>query len=185
MFTPSLSCAPFRSIVVLTGVVVFSLLVVRVRAAEPGGWPVVEIDESGEWSAVPTRVLAWGNNGQGQTAVPVDAENVVGLAVDYGHTVALRANGTVIAWGDNMYGQTNVPNDLADVVKVAPGRTYSFGLRRDGSVMKWPLGPYGESSVPEGLGDVVALGAGGWNAVAVRRDGTVVAWGDSTFGQTN
>ena len=146
---------------------------------------MVEIDESGEWSAVPTRVLAWGNNGQGQTAVPVDAENVVGLAVDYGHTVALRANGTVIAWGDNMYGQTNVPNDLADVVKVAPGRTYSFGLRRDGSVMKWPLGPYGESSVPEGLGDVVALGAGGWNAVAVRRDGTVVAWGDSTFGQTN
>ncbi|MEW6219970.1 MAG: Ig-like domain-containing protein [Thermodesulfobacteriota bacterium] len=32
------------------------------------------------------------------------------IAAGYGHTVALREDGTVVAWGDNGYGQTTVPS---------------------------------------------------------------------------
>src|SRR5262249_28676443 len=46
-------------------------------------------------------ILAWGDNAYGQTDVPADLTNVVGIAVGVGsvHSLALRNNGTVTAWG--------------------------------------------------------------------------------------
>ena len=64
-------------------------------------------------------IVAWGNNQYGQTRVPPDLTNVVKLAADGSHSLALRADGTVAAWGDNSYGQTNVPAGLSNVVAIA------------------------------------------------------------------
>ena len=48
-----------------------------------------------------TNVVGWGYNVQGQTTVPASLSNVVAVAGGLGHSLALRADGTVAAWGDN------------------------------------------------------------------------------------
>src|SRR6185436_3382248 len=51
-------------------------------------------------------VVAWGNNGAGQTTVPVIAQSgATAIAAGADHTVALKNNGSVLAWGDNGDGQ--------------------------------------------------------------------------------
>ena len=46
----------------------------------------------------------------GQATVPFAAQSgVTAIAAAYGHTVALKSNGSVVAWGWNYYGQTTVP----------------------------------------------------------------------------
>ena len=45
-------------------------------------------------------VVAWGDNGYGQTTVPVAAQSgVTAIAAGGYHTVALKNDGTVVAWG--------------------------------------------------------------------------------------
>src|SRR5262245_39604534 len=62
--------------------------------------------------AIADAVVAWGNNEYGQTTVPVTAlSGVTAIAAGYGHTVALKNDGTVVAWGYNEYGQvTGTPS---------------------------------------------------------------------------
>ena len=57
-------------------------------------------------------VVAWGDNGLGQTNVPVSASNVVAIAAGASHGLALRTDGHVISWGS----VTNVPVDLTNVM---------------------------------------------------------------------
>ncbi|MFY0581323.1 hypothetical protein ACN28S_50075 [Cystobacter fuscus] len=66
---------------------------------------------------------AWGNNWTGQlgdgtsTSYPIPRltptlipgfADVKALAAGYGHSLALRADGSVWAWGNNSYGQLGV-----------------------------------------------------------------------------
>ena len=55
------------------------------------------------------------------------------VAGGYGHTVGLRADGTVCAVGDDSDGQCNV-GDWSDIVAIAAGSTHTFGLRADRTV---------------------------------------------------
>src|SRR5262245_64746971 len=64
-------------------------------------------------------VLAWGDNGYGQTDVPADATNIFAISAGYRHSMALRADGTVIGWG-----QLGAPGDATNIVAIAAGYFY-------------------------------------------------------------
>ena len=66
-------------------------------------------------------LVAWGNNGNGQTNIPVELTNVVGIAAGNYYSLALKADGTVVGWGDNYYGQTDIPAGLSKIVSIAAG----------------------------------------------------------------
>lgn len=92
-----------------------------------------------------------------------------------GHTVGLRADGTVVAVGDNTFGQCNV-DGWRDIVAIAAGDSHTVGLRADGTV--FITGKY-ETNVR--LGDewtnIVAIAAGTDFTLGLRYDGTVLAEG--------
>jgi alpha-tubulin suppressor-like RCC1 family protein len=153
-------------------------------------------------------VWAWGNNGEGQLGsgavdvtryVPTQVPNltdIVSVKVGYGHTLALRQNGTILAWGDNYNGalgngfrgdayDSNVPvavTTLTNVKQIAAGGFSSFALTADGKVWQWG---YRYTNTPVQVPDlnhVVAIAAGDNHALAVRMDGTVWAWGPDNYG---
>ena len=127
-------------------------------------------------------VVAWGENGNGQTTVPVAAQSgVTGIAAGYVHTAALKTDGTVVAWGNNSFGETAVPVDLNGVVAIAGTRFHTAALKSNGTVRTWGYGT--ETTVPPGLNDVRAIAAGFAFTVALKNDGSVVAWGNNSHGQ--
>jgi alpha-tubulin suppressor-like RCC1 family protein len=140
----------------------------------------VEID-GGEFHLVALRsdgqTVCWGNNGHGQTAVPVGLGPCIAVAagggivgtVATGHTLAVTAYGQVRAWGYNYYGQCNVPNGLANVVSVAAGGPHSIALKQDGTVVCWGDNRAGQSSPPTALGPVGMIVAGEFLSYAVQQ----------------
>jgi len=120
-------------------------------------------------------VWAWGLNNAGQLgdgtttnrATPVQVANlnqVVAIAAGGmgwyrspmgGHSLALKADGTVWAWGLNNAGQLG---DGTTTNRATPVQVSS-------------------------LTDVVLIGAGAFHSVAVKKDGTVWAWGGNVYGE--
>jgi len=131
------------------------------------------------------RVSAWGGNTVGQTTVPGNATNLVGMASGQHHTVGMRANGSVVAWGENTFNQTNVPAAATNIVVVAAGESHCLALRSNGNVVAWGDNSSAQTNVPATLSNVIAVAAGQRHSLALRSDGTVVAWGYNGFGQTN
>ncbi|MEI6604533.1 MAG: cadherin-like beta sandwich domain-containing protein [Verrucomicrobiota bacterium] len=182
-----------------------------------------------------TRVLAWGSNAKGQlgngttssSTVPVaiDAsgilagESVIGLAAgmtgfsEYGHSLALCADGTVAAWGT---GSTLGNNSTTDspvpvwvdrtgvlsgktVAAVSIGSGFSLALCSDGTLAGWGYNSYGQlgnnsstsTQVPVAVlmsgvlagKAVVALATGNSHGLALCADGTLAAWGYNASGQ--
>jgi alpha-tubulin suppressor-like RCC1 family protein len=157
-------------------------------------------------------VKAWGENqctlGDGtctNRSLPVA---VIGLndgrAVSsrYGHSLAIRTDGTVWSWGKNAYGElgdgsTTVRGTpvqvvgLTNAVAVATGLYGSVALLSDGTVRGWGLNNYGQvgdgtatnrlTPVPVvGLSNVVAIASGTYFRIAIKSDGTVWGWGSGT-----
>ena len=73
-------------------------------------------------------MVAWGDNGDGQTNVPAGLNNVVAIAAGGFHSLALKYDGTVVAWGDNSAGQSSVPVGLTNVLAIASGYLHSLAL---------------------------------------------------------
>ncbi|MGI6098682.1 MAG: PEGA domain-containing protein [Kiritimatiellia bacterium] len=130
----------------------------------------------------PGLVAAWGSS-DSKSAVPAGLKGVVAVAVGGGHSLALKADGTVVAWGWNVYGQCDVPAGLADVVAVEGGTYHSLALKADGTVIAWGANWDGQCDVPAGLEDVGAVAAGEYHSLALKADGTVIAWGWNNYGQ--
>ena len=144
-------------------------------------------------------VIGWGDNSSGQTNIPPSLNKVVQLAAMggkiglggpigyyyYGHSLALKAEGTVVAWGSNLNGQTNIPAGLNYVVQVSGGWGFSSVLKADGTVVAWGANLNGQTSIPAGLNNVVQIAGGDEHNLALKVDGTVVAWGHYGYGQTN
>lgn len=138
-------------------------------------------------------VLAWGDNGAGETDVPVTAQSeVVAIAAGgvrgtpdlgppAGHTVALKADGSVVAWRDNSWGQTQVPVEArSGVMAIAAGSYHTVALKTNGSVIAWGNNGEGQTTVPTtAKSGVVAIAAGDTHSVALKTDGSVVAWGSN------
>ncbi len=127
-------------------------------------------------------VWAWGANGSGQlgngetssfVAAPAPVQlttdtsltNVVAVAADANHSLALKRDGTVWAWGDDSAGQ------LGNCTTTSQSRPAQ--VRLDSSC----------GSTPVYLTDVVAIAAGGDHSLAVKRDRTVWAWGRNWEGR--
>jgi alpha-tubulin suppressor-like RCC1 family protein len=112
------------------------------------------------------RVLAWGDDSQGQlglgrtletntpSAVP-GVSGAVAVTAGANHVVALLGNGTLLAWGRNTLGElgdgstTSRPFPapvaaLSDVIQVAAGEGHTLALRRDGTVWSWGVNYRGQ-----------------------------------------
>lgn len=137
--------------------------------------------------------------GAARAAVPA-------LAAGYGHTVALKGDGTVWGWGSNWFGQlgdgTNMHDrvppvqvaGLSGMVAIAAGHYHTVALKGDGTVWTWGFNNNGQlgdgttinRSVPvqvQGLSGVRGIAAMGYHSVALKGDGTVWVWGDNLSGQ--
>ncbi|HEY3280944.1 MAG TPA: hypothetical protein VGN26_01605 [Armatimonadota bacterium] len=174
-------------------------------------------------------VVAWGNNVDGElgngtastSSLPVAVHgegnagflgNVVSVACGFGHSLALKADGTVVSWGYNATGalgdgsfspSRNFPmavSGLSNVTAVACGSGHSLALKSNHTVVAWGAGTSGQlgnslsgnnalpvvvSAVGGGgtLGSVTAIACGGTHSLALRTDGGVVSWGDTSSGQ--
>jgi hypothetical protein len=136
-------------------------------------------------AVVPGHVEAWGDNSFGQATPPPGLNDVIAVAGGFGHSLALRSNGTVVAWGSNTHGESDVPQGLTNVVGIA-ARGHSVAVRADGTVVVWGgyNGEFLVTNVPPNLNDAIAVSAGGGGngnvyTLALRRNGTVVAWGNN------
>ncbi len=133
-------------------------------------------------------VWAWGSNNAGQlgdgtmtsSATPVQVSwlsDVTAIAAAggnfaMGHSIALKADGTVWAWGYNRYGQLGITTETCDIYVYLGRNSYGFSAFC--------------SSTPvqvSGLTDVAAIAAGGSHTLALKTYGTVWTWGDNYYGQ--
>jgi hypothetical protein len=82
-------------------------------------------------------IVAWGDNGDGQSTVPANLTNVIAIAAGDYHSVALKSDGSVVAWGVGLtndpdsnddYGQSMVPANLSSVMAIAAGEQTSLAL---------------------------------------------------------
>jgi alpha-tubulin suppressor-like RCC1 family protein len=169
-------------------------------------------------------VWAWGSNWWGELGVDTSREprntpvqvsglsDVKAVAGGWGHSLALKNDGTLWAWGYNGSGQLgdgtttweprNTPvqvSGLSDVKAVAAGWDHNLALKNDGTLWAWGFNYYGQlgdgsnpdiypphSSTPvrvSGLADVKAIAGGAEHSLALKNDGTVWAWGHNNLGQ--
>jgi hypothetical protein len=130
-------------------------------------------------------VVAWGDNGWGQTNVPGGLANVAAVAAGQMHSLALRRDGSVVAWGDNTYGQTNLPAGLGNIKAIASGALHAAALKSDGTFVAWGDNSCSQTNLPASLAHIAAIASGGCDNLALLSNAVVSATGDNTFGQTN
>ncbi len=190
-------------------------------AAEVPGLSTVTAIAAGAFHSLALRsdgsVWAWGWNDTGQLGdgttttrlSPVQVlppgSGVVAIAAGYGHSLALKSDGTVLAWGYNAEGQlgdgttsqheTPLPVlGLADVTAIGAGWFHSLAVKDDGAAWAWGMGIYGQlgvgsqadSAIPlqvAGLTGVSGIAAGHFHSLAVTSDQALWAWGNNNQGQ--
>ena len=104
------------------------------------------------------------------------------ISAGSGHTVGLKADGTVVAVGSNGAGQCDV-SGWTDIVAIDAEHTHTIGLKADGSVVAVGDNEDGKCSKVSGWKDIVAISAGSGHTVGLKADGSVVAVGDNMYGQ--
>jgi hypothetical protein len=180
---------PWRSLVHAAFAAIICLTLVLPGHADSGASGVIAI-AAGGYHTVALKsdgsVLAWGNNGNGQSTVPEAASSgVSAIAAGFFHTAALKSDGSVLAWGGNGSGQSTVPEALSGVIAIAAGAYHTVALKSDGSVLAWGNNNYGQRTVPvTASSGVIAIATGAYHTVALKSDGSVLAWGHNGSGQS-
>jgi alpha-tubulin suppressor-like RCC1 family protein len=128
------------------------------------------------------------------------------IACGLGHTLAIKADGSLWAWGYNGFGQlglgdnadrhnpTRVETNARNWVAVAAGNQHSLGLRADGTLWAWGAGDsgqlgqgnYDDQLLPKQVGtgsNWVAIAAGSHHSLGIKSDGTLWSWGWGSYGQ--
>ena len=164
-------------------------------------------------------VWTWGSNtngqlGNGKSGIDTSEDtptliqtldNCVDVAAGYGHSVALKKDGTVWTWGFNSSGQLGDDSEidrnypaivpgLSNIIAIAVGDYHTVVLKNDGTVWAWGDNPFGQlgdgtttmKKTPVRVVDianVTSIAAGYVHTLALRNDGTVWGWGGNVFGQ--
>lgn len=128
------------------------------------------------------------------------------ITTGFGHTLAIKTNGTLWAWGLNNAGQlgdgTNNPNSIVPIQIgtatnwqfISVGAEHSLAIKTDGTLWAWGRnseaqlgdGTNNNSNVPIQIGidnNWVAVSAGSEHNLAKKSNGTLWAWGGNTYGQ--
>jgi alpha-tubulin suppressor-like RCC1 family protein len=129
----------------------------------------------------------------------------VSVSCGYGHTVALKSNGTMWTWGNGYYGQLGddqtdtrsypVMNNYGEDTwsKIYAGYNCTFGIKNDGTLWSFGLndnGTLGDGTDQNRSSLVQVLGSGLWKqvdvkqtAIAIKQDGTLWTWGYGSSGR--
>lgn len=149
------------------------------------GWRhTVGLDSDGE-----VHITGYGSNKQlKEINESSEWENIIAIAaggggtIGKGHTVGLRADGTVVAVGDNTYGQCDV-SEWKNIVAIAAGDWHTVGLCEDGTVVstkpdinKYPE-LYSAACDVEDMERIVEIAAGTGYTIGLKENGTVEALG--------
>ncbi|MER0169668.1 MAG: hypothetical protein DU489_03485 [Nitrosomonas sp.] len=118
-----------------------------------------------------------------------------------GHTVAIKADGSLWAWGTNSSGQLGDGTDIDSLVPkqigtgfkaISAGAGHTVAIKFDNSLWAWGNNENGQlgdgtnliSLLPKQTGTgFKAISAGGNHTVAIKTDGSLWAWGSNRFGQ--
>ncbi len=138
--------------------------------------PQLVVEQPVDTPLVPRKVVAWGDNYNGQTTVPAGLTNVQAIAAGSSHSLALRSDGTVVAWGFNSEGQTVFPADLRGVRAISAGGRHSLALKDDGVMVVVGFNNFG-TGLPAGEDSIKEVAAGGTFSMAAKTDGTLRVWG--------
>ena len=189
------------------------------RVGTGNGWASVS---AGQFHSVAVQangsLWAWGLNFDGQlglsdsgnmtdrnvpTLVP-GATNWVSAAAGSGHTVAVRADGTLWAWGNNDFGQLgnggatpNTPTQVGTATtwaSAAAGDVHTVAVRADGTLWAWGSnsdGQLGDGSTtqrnaPTQVGTAnswLRAAAGSAHSAGEQTCQANWAWGNNDFGQ--
>lgn len=128
-----------------------------------------------------TKVVEWGTGVL--PSMPANLHGVVAIAAGSGHTVALKADGSVVEWVTNAYYQPTLPPGLSGVKAIAAGESHTVVLKTDGTVIAGGWDADGRTMVPVGLSGVSAIASGFSHSFAIKSNGTLVAWGFNGYGQ--
>jgi alpha-tubulin suppressor-like RCC1 family protein len=125
------------------------------------------------------------------------------IAAGGGHSLALKADGTLLSWGNDSSGQLGdsgsnttqpLPVTIANassIVSIAGGGGSSLALKADGTLLSWGNDSFGQlgdggsntaKSVPVpvfGATNIVAIAAGESHLLALKADGTMLSWGSN------
>jgi alpha-tubulin suppressor-like RCC1 family protein len=155
-------------------------------------------------------VYGWGNNWYGQLGddsswkflSPKRIWSLGGvttqIAAGFGHSIALKSDGTVWTWGRNEDGElgigtsdydqhftpvqvTGLNNHTIIGIAAGSGSAQSFAIESGGIVWAWGNGQ--RTPVQIGLTNVTKIAVGELHAIALKADGTVWAWGSNDYGQ--
>ncbi|EEF60041.1 LamG-like jellyroll fold domain-containing protein [Pedosphaera parvula] len=74
------------------------------------------------------QLVAWGNNGSGQTTVPTNGVNIASAASGSAFNLAIKNDGGFLGWGNNASGQTGFLPGLTNVATVAGGLNFALAI---------------------------------------------------------
>ncbi len=142
----------------------------------------------------------------GTVAYSITVENHwASVSTGFGHTIALKPDGTLWAWGRNDLGQLGIGNNTSqnspvqigiasNWASIATGIYHTIALKTDGTLWAWGFNNNGQLGIgnntdqnsPVQIGianNWSSIAAEGYHTIALKTDGTLWAWGRNDFGQ--
>ena len=193
---------------------------IPVRAGNDSDWAAISAGESYTIALKTNGTLwAWGYNYGGQLGdgskedrfapvrVGTDNDWAEKFAAGFGHTVALKTDGSMHAWGWNGEGQLGILTDEDYITTprqvgfdndwdaVEAGDSHTVALKTNGTLYTWGWngvgqlgdGTYEDSATPVRVGedsDWIAISTHyGNHTVAIKKDGVLMTWGDNGNGK--
>jgi len=162
-------------------------------------------------------IWAWGNNYFGQlgrgsindlSTLPLrigNSNDWQDVSTAYGHSVAIKKDGTIWAWGFNIFGQLGngnktdmtVPTQIGtenNWTMITAGKYHTSALNKNGTIWTWGKNNYGQlgignyidMSIPKQIGldtNWIYVNSGNDFSLAINNKGQLFSWGLNNFGQ--